>query len=93
MPSRFDIAMGKVVKEYKPKKIPATKALCKNIQVDNFVSHLKLRNAQNNEEISLVNADFSLSVSSSPTDPIAAISISFSCPVEQAQRLFQGVRK
>ncbi len=56
----------------------------------NFTSHLKLVNDLTGEEVNLgQTANFNLSIADSIPEPEATVSLSFSCPINVAYRLFR----
>jgi hypothetical protein len=90
MASRFDIATGKVTENRE--KIPAKPKSSQRIsrKRQNFISNLTLINNITGQMVNLNNADtgFSMSINAGPVEFARAdISISFSCPIDIAQRL------
>ena len=87
MASRFDIATGKIPENRAKPKPAKTRIPARAPRVQTFVSRLKLVNSISSQEINLDNAGFNLSVEADTTQIQATVSISFTCPVDVAQRL------
>jgi hypothetical protein len=90
MPSRFDLAIGKVPKTPPKKKRNIIEGIGFGDPVQrqrNFLTHLGLVNHLTGAEISLMTADFNLSINSLPEGPGATININLTCSIEDAQRL------
>jgi hypothetical protein len=57
-----------------------------------FLRHLKLVNENSGHELYLTGADFNLSVAANYSGTETTINISFTCPLEQARGLVEGLQ-
>jgi hypothetical protein len=93
MPSRFDLAIGKIPKTPpKEKKEPIQgSGFGDPLPRRNFLSQLNLVNEVTDARINLAMADFNLALTNSVGRMQATINISIPCPIEDAQRLLEGI--